>query len=216
VTWEPADRPPPPEDGHDTGFRSGAGASDADSAGGETGLPSTPSTYAAGEESAAEAGGEGTGGDLRGGEESGVAGEPLRGGAAAGDEAALGAAGDGAEAGLGGGADAGSVGDEVVVAGEAGAGGFAGGDRAGVGEDAGLRGGAAAGEEDAAGGAGSAGEAVADGEAGAADVPPEVAWLAAAVAGLDDLVDLPVAEHVARYDAVHRELSAALTSIDEV
>jgi hypothetical protein len=50
----------------------------------------------------------------------------------------------------------------------------------------------------------------------AASMPPEVALLAAAVADLDDLGELPVPEHVARYDAVHGQLSEALASIDEV
>jgi hypothetical protein len=45
---------------------------------------------------------------------------------------------------------------------------------------------------------------------------PEVARLAATVAGLDDLGELPVGEHVARYDAVHGELQDALASIDGV
>ncbi|HEV2778646.1 MAG TPA: hypothetical protein VGX25_04525 [Actinophytocola sp.] len=35
-----------------------------------------------------------------------------------------------------------------------------------------------------------------------------------AVAGLDELDELPVAEHVARYDAVHAALNAALSTID--
>ncbi|MEV5721894.1 hypothetical protein AB0L41_49280 [Amycolatopsis mediterranei] len=37
-----------------------------------------------------------------------------------------------------------------------------------------------------------------------------------AVAGLDDLDALPLAEHVERFDAVHTELTAALSSIDKV
>jgi hypothetical protein len=36
------------------------------------------------------------------------------------------------------------------------------------------------------------------------------------VADLDELAALPVAEHVARYDALHGRLSDALTSIDGV
>jgi hypothetical protein len=35
-----------------------------------------------------------------------------------------------------------------------------------------------------------------------------------AVAGLDELDDLPVAEHVARFDAVHVALNVALSTID--
>jgi len=54
------------------------------------------------------------------------------------------------------------------------------------------------------------------GGAAAADLPPEVARLAGAVADLDDLGELPVPEHVGRYDAVHGQLSEALASIDEV
>ncbi len=37
-----------------------------------------------------------------------------------------------------------------------------------------------------------------------------------ALATLDDLDALPVAEHVARFAALHDELTAALASIDEV
>lgn len=37
-----------------------------------------------------------------------------------------------------------------------------------------------------------------------------------AVAALDDLDQLPVAEHVERFDAVHTELTVALSSIDKV
>ena len=35
-----------------------------------------------------------------------------------------------------------------------------------------------------------------------------------AVAGLDELDELPVVEHVARYDAVHVALNVALSTID--
>lgn len=35
-----------------------------------------------------------------------------------------------------------------------------------------------------------------------------------AVAGLDELDQLPVAEHVARYDAVHVALNVALSTVD--
>ncbi|PXY23794.1 hypothetical protein DI005_29835 [Prauserella sp. PE36] len=37
-----------------------------------------------------------------------------------------------------------------------------------------------------------------------------------AIAGLDELDDLPPAEHVERFDAVHTELAVALSSIDKV
>lgn len=37
-----------------------------------------------------------------------------------------------------------------------------------------------------------------------------------AVNGLDDLDQLPPAEHVERFDAVHTELTVALSSIDKV
>jgi hypothetical protein len=46
--------------------------------------------------------------------------------------------------------------------------------------------------------------------------PAEVDRLSAAVQALDALGELPVSEHVARYQAVHGELSDALSSIDEV
>ena len=36
------------------------------------------------------------------------------------------------------------------------------------------------------------------------------------LAGLDDLDDVPVAEHVARFHALHESLTAALAGIDEV
>ena len=51
---------------------------------------------------------------------------------------------------------------------------------------------------------------------GEADVPEEVGGLAVEVAALDRLADLPVAEHVARYDALHGRLSDALSSIDGI
>ncbi|HET9138429.1 hypothetical protein [Actinophytocola sp.] len=35
-----------------------------------------------------------------------------------------------------------------------------------------------------------------------------------AVAGLDELDELPIAEHVARFDAVHVALNVALSTID--
>ncbi|QRP50791.1 hypothetical protein I6J71_14880 [Amycolatopsis sp. FDAARGOS 1241] len=37
-----------------------------------------------------------------------------------------------------------------------------------------------------------------------------------AVAGLDDLNSVPLAEHVDRFEAVHTELTVALSSIDRV
>lgn len=37
-----------------------------------------------------------------------------------------------------------------------------------------------------------------------------------AVAALDVLVDLPLSEHVERFEVVHTELTAALSSIDKV
>ncbi|WP_018685905.1 hypothetical protein [Actinokineospora enzanensis] len=40
--------------------------------------------------------------------------------------------------------------------------------------------------------------------------------IAAAVAGLDGLDEVPVAEHVARFDEVHVALTAALATIDKV
>jgi hypothetical protein len=42
------------------------------------------------------------------------------------------------------------------------------------------------------------------------------AAIAEAVAGLDDLDALPLTEHVERFDAVHTELTVALSSIDKV
>ncbi len=36
------------------------------------------------------------------------------------------------------------------------------------------------------------------------------------LAGLDDLDDVPVAEHVARFHTLHESLTAALAGIDEV
>ncbi|NYI92679.1 hypothetical protein HNR02_006054 [Amycolatopsis endophytica] len=37
-----------------------------------------------------------------------------------------------------------------------------------------------------------------------------------AMAALDDLEQVPLAEHVERFDAVHSELTTALSSIDKV
>jgi hypothetical protein len=49
-----------------------------------------------------------------------------------------------------------------------------------------------------------------------ADAGEAVARVEAAVAGLAELDELPVAAHVARYDALHGELSDALAAIDGV
>ncbi|MBO0840887.1 MAG: hypothetical protein J2O49_08715 [Sciscionella sp.] len=38
----------------------------------------------------------------------------------------------------------------------------------------------------------------------------------ASLAGLDELAELPIAEHVGRFDAVHGALTNALASIDKV
>jgi hypothetical protein len=48
------------------------------------------------------------------------------------------------------------------------------------------------------------------------DAPGAVAALAAAGTRLAELDTLPVGEHVARYDALHGELSEALAAIDGV
>ncbi|MPY85752.1 MAG: hypothetical protein GEV00_21200 [Actinophytocola sp.] len=51
------------------------------------------------------------------------------------------------------------------------------------------------------------------------EAPQETDALASvteAVRALDDLDQLPVAEHVERFDAVHTELTVALSSIDKV
>nr|WP_037303237.1 hypothetical protein [Amycolatopsis orientalis] len=37
-----------------------------------------------------------------------------------------------------------------------------------------------------------------------------------AVSGLDDLASLPLSEHVDRFEAVHTELTVALSTIDKV
>lgn len=47
-------------------------------------------------------------------------------------------------------------------------------------------------------------------------VPAPDSAVAEAMAGLDDLDELPSAEHVTRFTAVHDALAAALASIDEV
>jgi len=48
------------------------------------------------------------------------------------------------------------------------------------------------------------------------DAGSAAAALEASVARLAELADLPVAAHVARYDALHGELSDALADIDGV
>jgi hypothetical protein len=50
----------------------------------------------------------------------------------------------------------------------------------------------------------------------AAGAESRVAALDASVAELDQLDDLPVTDHVARYDALHNTLSEALAAIDGV
>lgn len=46
--------------------------------------------------------------------------------------------------------------------------------------------------------------------------PPPDAGIADALKGLHNLDELPVADHVARFNSVHESLTAALSSIDEV
>ncbi|MFL6129747.1 MAG: hypothetical protein ACJ73E_11865 [Mycobacteriales bacterium] len=50
----------------------------------------------------------------------------------------------------------------------------------------------------------------------AGGAPEVVRQLAAAAAALEELDGLPVAEHVARYDALHGELSETLAAIDGI
>ena len=52
--------------------------------------------------------------------------------------------------------------------------------------------------------------------AGADSAASTVAAVEASVTELDQLDDLPVADHVARYDALHGTLSEALAAIDGV
>ena len=52
--------------------------------------------------------------------------------------------------------------------------------------------------------------------AGAGSAASTVAAVQASMADLDQLDDLPVADHVARYDALHGTLSEALAAIDGV
>jgi hypothetical protein len=75
--------------------------------------------------------------------------------------------------------------------------------RTGTGPEAGPAGTAAPGE-------------AAPGEAAPGDAASTVGAVEASVAALDELDDLPVAEHVGRYDALHGELSNALAAIDGV
>ncbi|MDQ2791272.1 MAG: hypothetical protein M3Y73_16765 [Actinomycetota bacterium] len=42
------------------------------------------------------------------------------------------------------------------------------------------------------------------------------AGIVESLTGLQDLDDLPTAEHVARFTAIHNSLTAALSSIDDV
>ncbi|WP_431920558.1 hypothetical protein [Amycolatopsis tucumanensis] len=51
-----------------------------------------------------------------------------------------------------------------------------------------------------------------------AAAPPQDprAGIEEAMAALDDLDQIPLAEHVERFDAVHAELTTALSSIDKV
>ena len=52
--------------------------------------------------------------------------------------------------------------------------------------------------------------------AASGDAAETVARVERSVAGLAELDELPVGAHVARYDALHNELSEALASIDGV
>ena len=52
-------------------------------------------------------------------------------------------------------------------------------------------------------------------EAAESDQRPVGDSLRAQLAGLDELDDLPVAEHIGRYEAVHNELHAALRGIHD-
>ncbi|MGH3886438.1 MAG: hypothetical protein ACRDSZ_07685 [Pseudonocardiaceae bacterium] len=45
--------------------------------------------------------------------------------------------------------------------------------------------------------------------------PPSETGLTDALTGLRDLEELPTSDHVARFNAVHDSLTAALSSIDE-
>jgi hypothetical protein len=64
--------------------------------------------------------------------------------------------------------------------------------------------------------AGSAGGDAAGNPASADSAAGTVAAVQASVTDLDQLDDLPVADHVARYDALHGTLSEALAAIDGV
>lgn len=48
------------------------------------------------------------------------------------------------------------------------------------------------------------------------DGPPSDIRIATALEGLQNLDELPVVDHVARFNAVHEALTTALSSIDEV
>jgi hypothetical protein len=47
-------------------------------------------------------------------------------------------------------------------------------------------------------------------------VSPSNSRIATALDGLQDLAEVPVVDHVARFNAVHEALTTALSSIDEV
>jgi hypothetical protein len=53
-----------------------------------------------------------------------------------------------------------------------------------------------------------------DSDDNGAATPTTVAAIDDAVAGLDELDELPLADHVARFDAVHVALNVALSTID--
>ena len=55
-----------------------------------------------------------------------------------------------------------------------------------------------------------------DGGSPAEEAAPAAVGDLAATAELDELDELPVADHVARYDALHGELSEALAAIDGI
>jgi hypothetical protein len=46
--------------------------------------------------------------------------------------------------------------------------------------------------------------------------PPETSGITDALAALHDLDELPTADHLARFAAVHNSLTMALSSIDEL
>jgi hypothetical protein len=65
-------------------------------------------------------------------------------------------------------------------------------------------------------GAGPQDSAAGQDSVGGEDSAAAIAALQDSVADLDQLDDLPVADHVARYDALHGTLSEALAAIDGV